>query len=78
MPGPNQLPLFETTHLSMVEATPAAAWELDATKRALDELFRLTFRYRTSADAVPLLSPPYESHKEAKENKRGRRPTINP
>ena len=49
MPGPNQLSLFEPTQLSMVEATPAAAWELDTTKRALDELFSLTYQYRTSA-----------------------------
>jgi hypothetical protein len=28
--------------------TPATAWEQDAAKRALDELFNLTFQYETS------------------------------
>lgn len=30
-----------------VETTPAAVWELDATKRALDELFTLSHQYKT-------------------------------
>lgn len=38
--GPNEM--------SIREATPAIVWERDAAKRALDELFSLTFQYKTS------------------------------
>jgi len=43
------LSLFDPPPTAKKDLTPAGAWELDATKRALDELFSLTFQYRTSA-----------------------------
>ena len=41
--------------LSIPDVTPAGAWERDAAKRALDELFSLTFQYKTSAAYRDLL-----------------------
>ena len=48
MPGSNQLLLFDPPPTARIDLTPAGAWELDSTKRALDDLFSLTFQYRTS------------------------------
>lgn len=48
MPGSNQLSLFDPPPTAKIDLTPAGAWELDSTKRALDDLFSLTFQYRTS------------------------------
>ena len=41
--------------LSIPDVTPAVVWERDAAKRALDELFSLTFQYKTSAAYRDLL-----------------------
>ena len=41
--------------LSIPDATPAGVWEQAAAKRALDELFSLTFQYKTSAAYRDLL-----------------------
>ena len=40
---------------SIPDATPAGAWERDAAKRALDELFSLTNQYKTSQEYRNLL-----------------------
>ena len=45
--GPNEV--------SIPDATPASAWEQDAAKRALDELFSLTFQYKTGKAYQDLL-----------------------
>ena len=41
--------------VSTPRATPAGAWEQDAAKRALDELFNFTFQYKTSKTYQQLL-----------------------
>ena len=41
--------------VSIPDVTPAGAWERDTAKRALDELFSLTFQYKTSAAYRDLL-----------------------
>ena len=46
---------LRTNELSIPDVTPAGAWERDAAKRALDELFSLTFQYKTSAAYRDLL-----------------------
>lgn len=38
----------QPAELSDLEVSPSIAWTQDATKRALDELFSLTFQYKTS------------------------------
>ena len=52
MPEADQLHLFglhnEKEAVPETVTTPAMAWEKDAAKRALDELFTLTFQYKTS------------------------------
>ena len=50
MTGPIQLEFFGlgANEVSIPDATPAGAWERDAAKRALDELFSLTNQYKTS------------------------------
>jgi hypothetical protein len=49
LPGSNQLSLFDPPPPARIDLTPAGAWELDSTKRTLDDLFSLTLQYRTSA-----------------------------
>ena len=44
----SQLPIFESTVQSDSDVTPSKAWDLDATQRALDELFSLTYQYKAS------------------------------
>lgn len=50
MPGPKQLMIFESDPKTQPDQppSPASIWEQDAAKRALDELFSLTFQYKTS------------------------------
>ena len=46
---------YRLNEVSTPETTPASAWERDAAKRALDELFSLTFQYKTSKAYQDLL-----------------------
>ena len=57
MTGSYQDELFgrRPNEVSIPGATPAVVWERDAAKRALDELFSLTFQYKTSAAYRDLL-----------------------
>ena len=57
MASPSQeMMLFNPSSETLAsEPTPAMAWEQDAAKRALDELFSLTFRYKTSKSYQELL-----------------------
>ena len=46
---------YRPNEVSTPEATPASVWEGDAAKRALDELFSLTFQYKTGKAYQDLL-----------------------
>ena len=50
-----QLPGFKTDDTSNNDDTPSTAWDLDATKRTLDELFTLTYQYKTSQSYLELI-----------------------
>lgn len=47
MPGSDQVSLFGDEPSAETETTPAAIWDQDSAKRALDELFTLTQQYKT-------------------------------
>src|SRR5271157_3170167 len=52
----DELPLFDDEQCaSEPKDAPAAVWEMDAAKRALDELFTLTCQYRTCKSYHELL-----------------------
>ena len=46
---------YRPNEVSTPEAAPASVWERDAAKRALDELFSLTFQYKTGKAYQDLL-----------------------
>ncbi|MBE0448573.1 MAG: hypothetical protein IBX64_10835 [Actinobacteria bacterium] len=57
MAGPHQGNLFSDSlsEESILADTPAGTWEQDAAKRALDELFTLTYQYKSSKSFHELL-----------------------